>query len=105
MKVLKLLLLILSTITLSCTSAEKLMQKRLDKVYIGMPLKEFREQIKNTTLVYLGDDYTCYKLEKRRAKYGEGFTYSTRFFYFLDGKLWKLNEGERSVDYRIKFHD
>lgn len=89
---------------LSCASTEKKMQKELDKVYIGMPIDEFKKVIPKTSMVYLSDDYSCYKLRKRTARYGVpgGYLYSYRFFYFQKDKLWKIDEGERAVDYRLR---
>ncbi len=89
---------------LSCGGAEKAMQLNLDKLYIGMTIPEFKSQVRKSNMVYLSEDYTCFKLVESKAKYGEpgGFVHSTRFIYFKHGKLWKIDQGERSVDYRIR---
>src|SRR5690606_24868473 len=81
----------------SCGGAEKAIQRDLNKVYIGMTIPEFQKNMKRISLVYLSEDYTCYKLTRRREKFGEpgGTVYATRFFYFQGEKLWKIDEGER----------
>lgn len=88
----------------SCSSVEQAMQKELEKVYIGMPVDEFKQKIKKATVVYLDDEYACYKLNKRYARFGDPnrYSYASRFFYFKQGKLWKIDEGERATDYRIR---
>lgn len=98
------LVIISMTLLFGCGSVEKSMQRRLDKVYIGMPLSEFKKTVRKTSMVYLSEDYSCFKLRKSKAKFGapSGFVYSTRFFYFQGDKLWKIDEGERAVDYRIR---
>ena len=69
-----------------------------------MTISEFKQNMKRISLVYLSEEYTCYKLTRRREKFGEpgGTVYATRFFYFRGDKLWKIDEGERAVDYRIR---
>jgi hypothetical protein len=105
MKTLKnIILVLLPFFLLSCGGAEKAMQHSLDKLYIGMTIPEFKSQVIKSSMVYLSEDYSCFKLEESKAKFGEpgGYVSSTRFIYFKDGKLWKIDEGERSVDYRIR---
>lgn len=105
MKLHRLLYLFFITLfTISCGSVEQSMQKELDKVHIGMTIEEFKKAIPKSTVVYFDEMYTCYKLTKRYARFGDPnhFSYETRFFYFKDGSLWKVNEGEKAVDYRIK---
>lgn len=98
------LLLVLVILMCACGGVEKAIQKDLDKVYIGMSMSEFKKVVRKTSTVYLSDEYSCLKLQRSKAKFGQpgGYVYSTRFFYFQDDKLWRMDEGERAVDYRIK---
>lgn len=102
MKLTKLLALFSIMVFVSCGGAERAMQKRLDKLYIGMTIPEFKKVMKDASTVYLSEDYSAFKVKKSRVKYGYGYVFSTRFFYFQDGELWRIDEGERAVDYRIK---
>lgn len=69
-----------------------------------MPIEDFRKAIKKASVVYLDENYSCYKLNKRYAKFADPnhFSYTTRFFYFKENKLWRIDEGERATDYRIQ---
>src|SRR5690606_25253749 len=102
MKSLKPIFLVALILLLSSCSIERSMQKSLNKVYIGMPLSEFKKELKKTSLVYMGNGYSCYQLTKSKAVYTgfENQLHSTRFFYFQNNKLWKMDEGVRAVDYR-----
>lgn len=88
----------------SCGNAERIMGKSLDKVFIGMTMSQFKSEIRGSTMIYLSEEYSCFKISKTKATFGVpgGFTESTRFFYFKGDKLWKIDEGQRAVDYRIK---
>jgi hypothetical protein len=50
------------------------------------------------------DNFACYKLVKQSAKFGEpgGYVYQTRFFYFKDDKLYRIDEGTRATDLKIE---
>ncbi|QBQ41280.1 hypothetical protein E2P86_08970 [Sphingobacterium psychroaquaticum] len=102
MRSLRSLALSLCILLASCGGAEKAMQKRIDKLHIGMTIPEFKTVMREASTVYLSEDYSAFKVMKSRVKYGYGYVYSTRFFYFQDGKLWRIDEGERAVDYRVK---
>lgn len=104
MNFLKKTIILIPFFLLSCGGAEKAMQQSLDNLYIGMSIPEFKKSCKNSSMVYLSEDYSCFKLKEKKAQFGEpgGYVYSTRFIYFKDGKLWKIDEGERAVDYRIR---
>lgn len=105
MKTIKLLLLSTSCFFMfSCSSVEQTMQKELNKAYIGMSIKDFKEAIPKSSSVYLDETYSCYRLDKKYAAFGDPnhFSYSTRFFYFKNDKLWKIDTGEKAVDYRVR---
>lgn len=50
------------------------------------------------------ENFVCYKLVKSNAKFGEpgGIVYQTRFFYFRDNKLYRIDEGTRATDLKIE---
>ena len=105
----KLLVLPLLLLILSCgANPTKLMSKTLEKVYIGMPEKEFREVVDKEELVEANSQVTIYKLlyktynDAHVALSGNGWRQDHRFFYFVNGKLNRIDKGERAVDYRIK---
>jgi hypothetical protein len=94
--------LILVFLLFGCVSGKKQVQKLTEKVYIGMSITEFNKIIKNKTLVTLRKDITIYKVERQvwydSDRSGAGF----KFFYFVNNQLTHLDEGEKSVDYRIQ---
>ena len=69
-----------------------------------MTLSEFKAKVKNSILVQMMDNFVCYKVSVQSAKFGEpgGYVYSTRFFYFRDNKLYRIDEGVRATDLKIE---
>lgn len=100
-KILK--LLVISSLLIGCGGVNAKMNKTLDKVYTGMTIEEFKKTVQNETLVQMEENYSCYKVEVQRAKFGQegGYRYTTRFFYFKDNILFKIDEGERATDLKI----
>ena len=82
-------LLITTAFFIGCVSVNTKMNSELNEVYSGMSLSDFKSKVRNTTLVQMEDNFSCYKLEKQSAKFGQpgGYVYETRFFYFKDNKL------------------
>lgn len=80
------------------------MNNALADVNTGMTISEFKVKVKKASLVQTEANYACYKLQKSSAKFGEpgGYVYQTRFFYFKNGKLYKIDEGERVTDLKIE---
>lgn len=80
----------------------------LEKVYIGMPLSEFKEKVDGEELVEMRADVTVYKIvietynDLLVATRGNGWRSDHQFFYFIDNKLVQVDKGERAVDYRVK---
>jgi hypothetical protein len=102
-------LLSISSILLSCgPNPTKIMAKELDKVYIGMPVSEFKEKIEKEELIVMNMQVTIYRIyiktynDAHVALSGNGWRDDVRFFYFEDNKLVKIDSGERAVDYRIR---
>ncbi len=87
-----------------CVSVNTKMNNSLDEVYTGMTIFEFKSKVKNTTLVQMMDNFSCYKLSLQSAKFGEpgGYVYQTRFFYFKENKLYRIDEGVRATDLKIE---
>lgn len=98
-------------VLLSCgANPTKLMSKALDKVYVGMPIQEFKDEIDKEELVVMKEDVTVYKLVYKTYNdahvmlSGSGWRSDFRYFYFVDGKLAQIDKGEKAVDYRIKIN-
>lgn len=110
MKVTKVITLIaVATILISCgANPTKLMTKTLNTVYIGMPISEFKEKVDKEELVEANSQITIYKVVHKTYNdahvvlSGNGWRQDYRFFYFVNGKLNRIDKGERAVDYRIK---
>lgn len=104
------ILLTSAIILLSCgANPTKLMTKTLDKVYIDMSISEFKEKVDKEELVEANSQVTIYGLiyktynDAHVALSGNGWRQDHRYFYFINGKLYRIDKGERAVDYRIKF--
>lgn len=104
MRKILLVLFLLLPFSLLAQKAERKMNRILDELYIGMSTKEFKSIAKKSTLVEMRGSYRCYKLTKSNAKIGEprGYVYSTRFFYFKDDKLYRIDEGVRATDLKVE---
>lgn len=100
-------LIIISSLLFGCGGVNSKMNKTLDKVYPGMTIAEFKKTVKNEILVQMLENYCCYKIEVQRAKFGQegGYRYATRFFYFKDNILYKIDEGERATDLKIEIQN
>jgi hypothetical protein len=96
------LCLILVLFLFGCVSGKRQVQKLTEKVYLGMSITEFNKQVKNKTLVVLRKDITIYKVERRVWYDSDGSGSGFKFFYFVNNQLTHLDEGEKSVDYRIQ---
>lgn len=96
--------LIAANLLIGCGSVNSKMNKTLDEVYSGMTISEFKSKVKQSTLVQMADNFSCYKVTLQSAKFGEpgGYVYSTRFFYFKDNKLYRIDEGTRATDLKIE---
>lgn len=97
-------LLITTIFFVGCVSVNTKMNSELNEVYSGMSLSDFKSKVRNTTLVEMEDNFSCYKLEKQSAKFGQpgGYVYETRFFYFKDNKLYRIDKGTRATDLKIE---
>lgn len=87
-----------------CTTVNTKMNTALNQVDPGMTISEFKSKVPKATLVQMEDNFACYKLEKQSAKFGEpgGYVYQTRFFYFKDRKLYRIDEGVRATDLKVE---
>ncbi len=79
----------------SCASGKNQLAKITDKVYVGMTLQEFNKVIPNKRLVEMTKEVTIYKVERKVWYDSDGSGSDYKFFYFVDGKLSEMNEGER----------
>ncbi|MGX1024270.1 hypothetical protein [Psychroflexus sp. MBR-150] len=107
MKKLNLIIILLSfsTLIISCgANPTKLMAKTMDKVYIGMPISEFKEKVEKEELVEMNETVTIFRkvIKTYNDTPGVGWRSDHRYFYFENNKLVKVDKGERAVDYRIK---
>jgi hypothetical protein len=102
------ILISISTLVISCgANPAKNISKTMDKVYIGMSVSEFKEKVENEELVEMNQKVTIFKkVIKSYNHYLYGVpilaSVDTRFFYFENNQLVKVDEGERAVDYRVK---
>jgi uncharacterized protein YcfL len=111
MKKLNLITLILIAIILiSCgANPAKNIAKTMDKVYLGMSISDFKGKVKKEELLRMDQKATIFKtVIKSYNYYHYGIpvlaSIDTRFFYFENNKLVKVDEGEREVDYRVKIN-
>jgi len=95
---------ILTNFLVGCVSVDTKMNNSLNEVNTGMSISEFKSKQHDATLVQTQDNFACYKIVKQSAKFGEpgGFVYQVRFFYFKDGKLYRIDEGTRATDLKIE---
>ena len=100
----KYLITFIILIILSSCSADKAMHKAMHQVEYGMSLEEFKEAFPKATLVGMEDGGMYYKLKIKKAQFGAagGFVQSVRFFYFINNRLERIDEGVRATDVRIK---
>lgn len=104
-------LLIFSTLILSCgANRTELIAETMDEIYINMPVSEFKEKVEDEELIEMNKEITIYRKVIKtynRMFYGVPIpkTIDYRYFYFVDNKLVKVDEGERAVDYRIKIEN
>jgi len=96
--------LFLCCLLVGCGAVNSKMNKTIDNIYPGMTVPEFKKVAPKSTLVQLMENFVCYKLSLQSAKFGEpgGYVYSTRFFYFRDNKLYRIDEGTRATDLKIE---
>ena len=97
-------ILIVANLLTGCVSVNTKMNNSLSEVYTGMAISEFKSKLSGATLVQMQDNFACYKLALQSAKFGEpgGYVYSTRFFYFKDDKLYRIDQGTRATDLKIE---
>ncbi len=86
------------TMMLSCTTAPKKMNTILDHIQIGMSENDFRQQLKDEELISSNGDKVIYRVITK-GSYGD---FAHKFFYFENGKLIRIDEGERNIDFRMK---
>lgn len=78
------------------------MAELIDKVYIGMPISEFKEKVESEEVVEMNSQVTIYRVVIKNYNDLYGWRSDYRYFYFLDNKLDKMDKGEKAVDYRVK---
>lgn len=90
----KLLFITLITLFTSCAGTYQQAAHTSNQVYVGMPIKEFKELTgKKAKLEALESGYTVYKMNDYDA--WSGARIDTKFFYFdANGKLYKVDGGE-----------
>ena len=107
---LPIILISIALLVISCgANPAKLMAKTMSKVYIGMPISEFKEKIEKEEVVLMNSEVTIFKVKIRTyndvlALTTSGWRSDVSFFYFENNKLVKVDKGERAVDYRIKIN-
>lgn len=85
-----------------CASGRSQIDELMSRVYLGMPLAEFNRVVPKKRVVEMRNDVTIYKVTRRNWYDSDGSGADFRYFYFVDGKLESINQGERAVDYRIR---
>ncbi len=102
------ILLLFTVLILSCgANPARDIAKTMDKVFLGMTINEFRQKIKDEELLIMKNEITIYKKNiKSYNYYAYGIPVltntNTRFFYFEDNKLVKVDGGERALDYKVQ---
>ena len=88
-----LIIIIIILISISCAGVYKQAKFVSSQVYIGMPINEFKEIAgKKAKLAVMEHEYTVYKAHDYDA--WTGIKIDTRFYYFKNGKLYKLDGGQ-----------
>ena len=87
-----LLLLLITGIAIGCKTAPPT---------IGMSESDFKKHYK-PTLVKANDSISIYKVAESAAWH---FNPQTMFYYFKNGKLVEMNEGQRSPDIIVEKRD
>ena len=82
---------ILATILLTSCYAN-----RAPSITSGMTIKDFRKEAKYEELVTMDGEWMIYKVI-----YGFN-AQNTRFYYFKNNKLVKMDSGQRKTDYRVR---
>lgn len=99
----RLLFLFSIFVLISCgANPERYMNKVVEKTYIGMPEKEFKELFKDEKVIAMKPEVTVYLIDKRTYHDLYGWRGDYRYFYFVNQKLIQVDKGERAVDYRIR---
>ena len=97
------LALVLNSCWIGPGSARKKMNRQVSKVYVGMTIQDFKEAIPEAMLVEMKQGASVYSLMKTYMRVGDTTNYPIyKFFYFKNGKLTSLNEGQRATDYKIE---
>ncbi|USD24066.1 hypothetical protein [Flagellimonas marinaquae] len=102
----KITLLFIAVVLLSCAGTYNQASHTSSKVYIGMPIKDFKALTKRKSkLEAMESGYTVYRMNDYDA--WSGFKTDTKFFYFdSDGKLYKVDGGEfKQQRYQIEVID
>jgi len=84
------LTILLSFFLISCYST------KAPIIMTGMSIETFLKNTKYEELVKLDGEWAIYKV-----KYGWNAE-NTRFYYFKNNKLVKMDSGQRATDYRIR---
>lgn len=100
-------ILLISIALVGCGSVSNKMTNATKDIETGMPLTDFKKKLPNANMVQQEQNYACYRLRKSSAKFGEpgGYVYETRFFYFKDNKLYRIDEGTRATDLKIEIQN
>jgi hypothetical protein len=95
---LSLVIILFTSLFISCDSLFYPSQKSYEKVYTDMTIQDFLKEHSKAKNEYLSKEVTIYSI-----RYMETMDkpYS-KFYYFEDNKLIKVDKGERAVDYRIR---
>lgn len=90
----KLILIMLISLFASCAGSYQQAAHTSRQVYVGMPIKDFREIAgKKAKLEAMESGYTVYRMNDYDA--WTGARTDTKFFYFdSNGKLYKVDGGE-----------
>jgi len=98
----KKLLLLCFSLSLGCGAVIHSVDSGVAQCYIGMPTSELKKIFRgDLKLEKLSEENTIYYVAKQyRTTYELGLTY-TKFFYFKNDKLFKIDEGQRATDQKI----
>lgn len=94
-----LVLLLLTIFFTSCDSLFYPSQKRYEKVYVGMTVKDFLDKHSKAKNEFLNEEVTIYSIRYMESMDNRPYR---KFYYFENNKLVKIDKGERAVDYRIR---
>jgi hypothetical protein len=96
------IILFTAIISFSCASGRKQLDEITSQVYPGMSIADFNNVVAKKRLVGMKDGIAIYKVYRQVWYDTDASGSDYRYFYFTNGILTQMDQGERAVDYRIK---